>query len=1215
MKERSETLRRFFEELLPWVILSILLLFTYSKFFIIPYIGFEFSNGRVGNIFNPADIPDSLMVNDRIVKIGSVSMEEYKSDIHLTLFQDVDIGDAVPIKVLREGQELMVDWIIPGPTLNAIFGRMTGIWWIAYVFWFAGTSTIVFQKPEYPHKVRTIALFYLSAILIAALSGPSSWHIWPSPLIYRSTIWLCIPVYLHFHWEFPKPIKQIPTEIWKFLYLVGIILVIAEWLFGLSAIASLVGIVLALAGSFLLIIMNLVFNKDSRQELIPIAAAFGLISALALGLILSNLSNLRPSRSFFWGIYLLLPILPGAYFFAGYWNHLKILPTQVFRILWKYCLGLIISIGIVSALISLETEPDFNTSPIFFGIGVIILTIIITLISTTPLLILPILVENTLKSIRWVGERRMRVNRFISIIISEILLGTTFSIILLFVNLRVTQDISKIVLNILTILVVVLISSQVYPRFHRLIDRRLFGKNILPLNIVQTFTEDVSTSLNKTNLITLLKDTVLPSLLLQNSVLFSFENDIPVIIYSTGIKDKEIPSSSEIIKIIREHKSPYFPTSKLIGDYPWLHIIIPLVVNRETKGIWLVGKKEREVLLTRDEFEVLRTIASLSAIVLSNINQQDRMNKILQENIYRHEEERRKVARDLHDVILNGLAALGMTLDDNQVSLEFENQYRQLTQRIRRMISGLRPPSLDQGLWLALSDLLDGFRQRLNHNTSISFNIESSEVRYHPIIEGHIFRIIQQAGENVLKHAKAERIIIDGELSLDRIMISVVDDGRGFFLDAKNQRSNLGDLAHYGITVMQERAELIDAELHIHSEVGKGTKVEIILEDILKSEGERQARLKAEKSLKDREDSFKTLVDSANYGILMFDENGIIIYGNSRASEISGFSIIELTGMIANDLTSHLDNHYLKIWSHNSEEKQPVSSLYETMIIHKNGESVPIELTISQTLWNGKSVGMALFNDISEQKKLEIALNKSTENFKKLFDHVLDGVVLADINGQHVYINHRFSEITGYSINELLGLKMSELINPENIKEVSAHFTERIVGINSPSQYKTSLRRKDGTMVPITGISTRITWQGQPVVMAFVRDLIEQEQIKTELRQSEGKFKAVVDNANDGILVADTTGKHIYANPKAAEITGYSIVQMLTLSMRDLAHPDDYEDLRNKYLSKLDGEFPDQRFKARMIRNNGEEIHVEISAALTLWNDEPSVIVVIRKTL
>ena len=86
-----------------------------------------------------------------------------------------------------------------------------------------------------------------------------------------------------------------------------------------------------------------------------------------------------------------------------------------------------------------------------------------------------------------------------------------------------------------------------------------------------------------------------------------------------------------------------------------------------------------------------------------------------------------------------------------------------------------------------------------------------------------IFRIIQQACENSLKHAQCKNILIQGKISSDFIILNVTDDGVGFDVDEDNDFSQFLENHNYGIVGMFERAHLIGAKLHINSELGSGT--------------------------------------------------------------------------------------------------------------------------------------------------------------------------------------------------------------------------------------------------------------------------------------------------------------------------------------------------------------------------------------------------------
>ena len=248
-----------------------------------------------------------------------------------------------------------------------------------------------------------------------------------------------------------------------------------------------------------------------------------------------------------------------------------------------------------------------------------------------------------------------------------------------------------------------------------------------------------------------------------------------------------------------------------IGGHPKNHRIL------------VFGNKDPDDIYTLDEIKILKIITNQTAIALANIQQQERVNFLLQENIYRQEEEHSKLARDLHDEVLNGLVVLGLSLDDNQISPEFEKHYKSLTGKIRRLINGLRPPSLKHGLWYALEEKTEEMRKLTGNNINIEFNIQKKSERYHPSIEGHLFRIIQQALDNAIQHAVADNILIFGELNPDSITLGVEDDGIGIPPKDKEVRPTKNNNDHYGLTVMQERAELIDGQLNLISAPGQGT--------------------------------------------------------------------------------------------------------------------------------------------------------------------------------------------------------------------------------------------------------------------------------------------------------------------------------------------------------------------------------------------------------
>jgi len=112
--------------------------------------------------------------------------------------------------------------------------------------------------------------------------------------------------------------------------------------------------------------------------------------------------------------------------------------------------------------------------------------------------------------------------------------------------------------------------------------------------------------------------------------------------------------------------------------------------------------------------------------------------------------------------------------------------------------------------------------------------------------------------------------------------------------------------------------------------------------------------------------------------------------------------------------------------------------------------------------------------------------------------------------------------------------------------------------------------------------------------------------------ENHDNFRALAENANDGILVATGQGEHVYANKKAAEITGYSVQEILEAKMQDLAHPDELKKLKERLRERLEGKPVPPRYETAVMRKDGKKIPVEVTGAKTLWRGQPADIVIIR---
>ena len=207
------------------------------------------------------------------------------------------------------------------------------------------------------------------------------------------------------------------------------------------------------------------------------------------------------------------------------------------------------------------------------------------------------------------------------------------------------------------------------------------------------------------------------------------------------------------------------------------------------------------------------------------------------------EKERQRIARELHDSSVQDLTHLvhsielsSMYIDKDPIraKLELETVMKQLKaviDEMRETIFNLRPMSYDDlGFRQCLDDLIINLKSKFaDFNIVIDkYNLDdyqwnTDDKQTINIILLSIYRIIQEAVMNALLHSDGNKIVIDLVVTDHICNIAVTDNGKGFLVDEKSKQKE----KHFGISIMQERASLLNGNIDIQSQIGSGTKVKI----------------------------------------------------------------------------------------------------------------------------------------------------------------------------------------------------------------------------------------------------------------------------------------------------------------------------------------------------------------------------------------------------
>jgi len=199
------------------------------------------------------------------------------------------------------------------------------------------------------------------------------------------------------------------------------------------------------------------------------------------------------------------------------------------------------------------------------------------------------------------------------------------------------------------------------------------------------------------------------------------------------------------------------------------------------------------------------------------------------------EEERRRIVREIHDVPIQALVNMGIrlelclqTLDKDMDKarsfiLELKEQVNDNIKELRRIIYNLRPMSLDDlGLTATIEKHLEGFEEATGIRTSFRMLGQPAEIK--SLVQIALFRVVQEALNNVRRHASAGRVMVKVEFTDDYVSLLIADDGTGFDVEEyRALRDN--EERGFGLVGMRERVELLQGYMEVSSQKGKGTSV------------------------------------------------------------------------------------------------------------------------------------------------------------------------------------------------------------------------------------------------------------------------------------------------------------------------------------------------------------------------------------------------------
>lgn len=321
---------------------------------------------------------------------------------------------------------------------------------------------------------------------------------------------------------------------------------------------------------------------------------------------------------------------------------------------------------------------------------------------------------------------------------------------------------------------------------------------------------------------------------------------------------------------------------------------------------------------------------------------------------------------------------------------------------------------------------------------------------------------------------------------------------------------------------------------------GRPAGVVVVLRDI--TERKRQEELLR----KERETFYSTLQEAPN-GVALIDKDGRYLYINAAFTAITGYTLKDIPSGRDWFYKAYPDPEYrrqvIAAWKKDLARR----SLDRTFsVCCKDGTTKEIEFR--GTILKDDRI-IVILTDVTERRQTEMA-------YQAVVEHSLQGLhILQD--HREVFVNAAYAEILGYTEEELLAMtpeQVRNLVHPDDQEIAWGHVRDRIAGRPAPPRYEFRVIRKDGSVRWVETFPSRIEYRGRPALQVAMIDITERKLAEATLRNSEERYRTLVESSTDAILMLDRDRTVVTCNRAFLDLFGYQKHEVEGHSIR-IVHP------------------------------------------------------------
>ncbi len=361
-------------------------------------------------------------------------------------------------------------------------------------------------------------------------------------------------------------------------------------------------------------------------------------------------------------------------------------------------------------------------------------------------------------------------------------------------------------------------------------------------------------------------------------------------------------------------------------------------------------------------------------------------------------------------------------------------------------------------------------------------------------------------------------------------------------------------------------------------------------------------RKQMEDALQQSEERYRTIIDTIQDGYIETDITGKLTFINDMITKHLGYSREELIGKNSNVFQDEVN--YKKTIQFFTEIYKTGKSInaIELECIRKDGTKGIYELALSMVKdAQEKPIGFrSISRDITERKKAEEVLRASEEKYRTIIETIQDGYLEMDLNGRYTFMNDVIGEHLEYSREELIGATANKFQDEENYKKTRQQFAETYKTGKPVKALELECIRKDGSKgIYELSLSLMKDAKGKPIGFRSIsRDITERKLLEEKIRQSEKKYRTILEEMEEAYFEVDLAGNFTFVNDAECSHLGYSREELIGMNNRQYTDEENAKKVYQAFSQIYETREPRKLFDYEIIKKDGTREVSELLASL-----------------